>query len=197
MASAVLPSAAYPPPENLVPNTVLRVFGVPRQRGTVSRHEFQHELSIVAAGEGRKRALRPGEDGYIRSQREALRALIEPIWLYGLGVEMGIRVTPRQVSRSVAALKEENFRSETEWRHFLREARYTKRDVRQVVESQLLSQRLQDRLKRKFSRETNTAAEERQAFEGFVTEFNERWRSRTVCAPAFAIDNCSNGPLPS
>ncbi|MEX2107431.1 MAG: SurA N-terminal domain-containing protein [Solirubrobacterales bacterium] len=34
---------------------------------------------------------------------------------------------------------------------------------------------------------------EGKAFERFVKDFEDRWRSRTVCAPGFAVEACSNG----
>lgn len=36
---------------------------------------------------------------------------------------------------------------------------------------------------------------EQEFFLAFVEEFNETWRARTVCAPQYATERCSNGPL--
>jgi len=139
---------------------------------------------------------KPGEGGYERLERKAIDNLLEVIWIQGLAAEMGIAVTRRQVSSELAQIKKESFKSEAEYHNFLREARYTKRDVDQRVELQLLSTRLQERLQGRIEREARNPFEEQQAFEQFVTEFNERWRARTVCAPQYATDRCSNGPPP-
>ena len=40
---------------------------------------------------------------------------------------------------------------------------------------------------------TWTQKEAQAAFTAFVAAFEKRWRSRTVCAPQYAIKRCSNG----
>jgi hypothetical protein len=79
----------------------------------------------------------------------------------------------------------------------LRASRYTRRDVNDRVELQLLSARLQVRLERQIEREARNEFEEQRALREFSVEFNERWRARTVCAPEYATDRCSNGPPPT
>lgn len=106
---------------------------------------------------------------------------------------MGIGVTRRQMRRELAAIKRENFRSAAEYHRFLRETRFTHREVYERVELQVLSERIQLRVQRRIDRETRTPAEEQKAVNEFVDEFNERWRSRTVCALEYVTGRCSNG----
>jgi hypothetical protein len=193
---AVERSVALPAPEELVPNTVALVSEVPVRRGTITKAEFRHALVLVTAFKDRGSVPKSGERGYERLEREAVDNLLEAIWIQGLAAEMGIAVTRRQVSLELARVKEESFKSLAEFREFLREAHYTKRDLNERVELQVLSQRLQERLQRKIEREARNPFEEKQALNEFVAEFNERWRSRTVCAPQYATDRCSNGPPP-
>jgi hypothetical protein len=112
-------------------------------------------------------------------------------------LEWDIGVTRRQVSRELALIKKESFKSAAEFRKFLRESHYTHRDVRERVRVQLLSLRLQKRISGRIEREARNEFEEQQAFRKFLAEFNERWRGRTVCAPGYATERCSNGPPPS
>lgn len=191
-AATVLPS-----PEDLVPNTVARISEVPPGRGTITRHELRHYIVTEAAGEGLDRAPRPGEGGYPKLEHKALQFMLEGIWIYGEAAEMGIHVTPKQISRELAAIKGESFKSEAEYHRFLRESHYTERDVRERVEVQLLSERLQRRIGARIEREARNPAEEQRAWSEFVKEFAAKWRSRTVCAPAFVTDRCSNGPAPA
>lgn len=107
---------------------------------------------------------------------------------------MGIAVTRRQVSRELTLIKRESFESEAEYRRFLKEARYTNRDIYERVELQLLSMRMQLRIEKRIQRDARNEFEEQQAFKEFVAEFNEKWRARTVCAPQYATERCSNGP---
>src|SRR5918996_1348124 len=152
-AATVLPS-----PEDLAPNTVARIVEVPPARGTITKHEFHHQLAIAAAGKGRERAPRPGEGGYPKLAREALQSTLEGIWLYGEAAERAIHVTPKQISRTLAAIKKESFKTAAEYRRFLKESHYTKRDVRERVEAQLLAQRLQRQIFGRIERESRNPA---------------------------------------
>jgi hypothetical protein len=106
---------------------------------------------------------------------------------------MGIGVRPRQVARLTAKIKRQAFKNGAEYRRFLREAHFTRRDVKERVEIQLLSERIQDRVAAGIGSEAGV----QKAFTKFVSEYEVRWRSRTVCAPGYVIDRCSNGPAPS
>jgi len=112
----------------------------------------------------------------------------------GQAAEWGISVTHKQVSREVALIKQESFKNSAEYRRFLKETRYTRRDVNERVEVQMLSTRLQGLLSKRIDGETSSRSEERRAFKEFVDEFIEKWRGRTVCAPDYATSRCSNGP---
>jgi hypothetical protein len=173
-----------------VPNTVARISDVPDRAGTITIAEFRHSLDLVATAEGRHAAPRPGGRGYQRLMRTAIRNLLELIWIKGQAAEMNIVVTRRQVSRLLASIKKQNFKSAAEYHEFLRESHYTPRDVYERVELQLLVVRVQKRI----AAGVTSKSEEQKVFKEFVAEFNERWRGRTVCAPRYAIDACSNGP---
>jgi len=188
-------SVALPAPEELVPNTVALISDVSSPYGTITRHELRHEVVIVASQANRRPLPRPGDGGYERLQREALKFQLEGIWIRGEAAERNISVTPRQVSRTLALIKKESFKSGAEYRRFLKESHYTRRDVRERVEIQLLSLELQEWLLRRLAREGKTSrTEEQRGLTEFVDEFSEKWKSRTVCGPDYAIDRCSNGP---
>jgi len=193
-------ATALPSPDDLVPNTVARIAEVPSRRGMITKREFRHQIAIAAAaaaGKGLERIPRPGSGDYPKLGREALQFMLEGIWVYGEAAEMGIHVTPNQISRALSRIKKESFKGEAEYRHFLRESHYTGRDVRERVEVQLLSVRLQRRIVGRIEGEARNPAEEQRKLREFVEEFSEKWRSRTVCASAVATDRCSNGPAPA
>jgi SurA N-terminal domain len=185
-------SADLPLPEELVPNTVVLVSEVPVRLGTVTKAEFAHALDLAAVVEGRRATPKPGRNGYGRLARRTVDSLLEVIWLKGQAAEMGISVTSRQVSRELALIKRQAFSSEAEYRQFMREVHYTRRDVRERVEAQLLAMRMQARI----LRGADSGAERNKAIRDFVTEFNQQWRARTVCAAGYVTDRCSNGPPP-
>jgi hypothetical protein len=183
-------SAVLPAPDELVPNTVARISDVPDRTGTITKAEFRHALVLAAAGRERLPVPKPGGRGYELLKRSAVLSLIETIWIKGQAAEMNIVVTRSQVLRELALIKKQNFASAAEYRKFLRRWRFTRRDVYEQIELQLLSIRIQQRI----AEGAESEAEEQKAFDEFITEFNERWRSRTVCAPEYVIAHCSNGP---
>lgn len=161
--------------------------------GVITSNEFDHGLDVVAAQHGRRVAPGPRGDGYRKLKNQAIRELIEATWIRGQAAEMGIGVRPREVARELAALKKHAFKSGAQYRRFLEEARYTRRDVLDRVEIQMFSELIEARITTGFS----SKAAAQKAFNEFVTEFAERWRARTVCAPGYVTELfCSNGPEP-
>jgi hypothetical protein len=194
-ASAAVVAHALPAPEELAPDRVAVVDRAPGGHGTITLAEFRHGLVLAAAGKGRRSLPKAGGPAYEVIQKEAVDSLLEGAWIYGQADEWGISVSRRQVSRELAQLKRESFKSGAEFRDFLRENRYTRHDVNERVEIQVIATRLQHRLVRQFRREGKTSRKaEQRAFTEFVQEFNAKWRARTVCAPRYATERCSNGP---
>ncbi len=185
-------STTLPPPEELPKSTVAVVAHVGVRLGRITRIEFQHALAQSAAAAGRSSTPRPGADEYEKLKDIAFREMLDTVWIEGQAAEMGIRISSRQVSRQLAQLKKQAFKSEAAYYEFLRESHFTRGDVRERIKIQLISWKIQERV----GAGAESEAETRKAFATFVAEYAERWRSRTVCADGFEIDRCSNGPLP-
>jgi hypothetical protein len=180
--------AGLPSPDRLVPNTVARVSDVSEREGIITKAEFRHALILASASQGNRSVPRARSPRYRPLMRTAIDGLLEAVWLRGQAAEMHVVVTREQVRRKRTRLKRESFDSEAEFREFLREARYTRRDVFERVELQILSARIQRRIEKRIKNKS----EEQEIFEEFVAEFNGRWRSRTVCAPAYVTGRCAN-----
>jgi hypothetical protein len=170
-------------------NVVAQVAFVPVARGRITKREFERALLHAAAAAGRQSPPKPGGDRYERLKEDAIGELLDGVWIRGQATEMGIEATPREVSRQLASLRREAFSDKAEYRAFLREAHYTQRDVRERVEIQILSFGIMQRIGRGLGE-----AEQREAFRKFVAEYAARWKARTVCAPEFVIERCSNAP---
>lgn len=187
-------SLALPAPEDLKPNTVARISEVPLRFETVTIGELRHALVLAAAQEGLRSVPEPGRGGYGKLEKSAINALLETAWINGLAAEWGMGVTRDEVKRELGRVKKESFKSVAEFRRFLKESRYTYRDLYERVRLQILSTLLQERLQQMIPKGAGLKAEQK-FFSEFVKEFNERWRARTVCAPQYLTERCSNGPL--
>lgn len=190
-------SPALPAPEGLASNTIALVSNVPIRHGTITRAELRHELMLSAVAEDVKPVPVPGTKRHEQLEENTLDSMLEAAWIYGEAEEMGIAVTRSEVARGVALVKQQSFKSAAEYRRFLRESHYTRRDVNERVALQLLSSRLRRRIVTRIERESRNKFEEQQAFKEFFAEFSAKWRSRTVCAPEQATRRCSNWVPPA
>jgi SurA N-terminal domain len=161
--------------------------------GITTKKEFHHALVQATAQKGLRTVPEPGHNGYGKLRNQAIGELLDDSWIRGQAAEMGIGVRPQEVSREIAELKRQAFRDGAQYRRFLREAHYTRRDVKERVEIQLLSERIQERILAGV--ESEAAAQK--AFDKFVAEYGVRWTARTVCARGYVNNRCSNAPVPS
>jgi hypothetical protein len=161
--------------------------------GVITSSEFDHGLDQAAAQHGRRVAPGPRGTGYRKLKNQAIGELIEATWIRGQAAEMGIGLRPRKVSRGLAVLKKQAFKNGAQYRRFLKEAHYTRRDILDRLEIQMFSELIQERILIGIRGE----AAAQKAFNKFVVEFAKRWRARTVCAPGYVTAlHCSNGPEP-
>ncbi len=178
-----------------MPNTVARITEAPPRFATVTIGELRHALVLAAVQKGLRSVPEPGRKGYGKLEENALNALLEMAWIHGLAAEWGLFVTHDEVKRELGLVKKESFKSRAEFRQFVKESGYTRRDLHERVRLQILSTLLQERLQQMIPKGAGQKAEQK-FFRKFVEEFNERWRARTVCAPEYVTERCSNGPLP-
>jgi len=85
-------------------------------------------------------------------------------------------------------IKRKNFKSRKQFYAYIKHTHFTLRDIRYRVELQLLATRIEERA----ARGARTKKELREKLSAFVDAYEKRWRSRTVCAPRYAFERCSN-----
>lgn len=126
---------------------VAYVEDAPGDTGTVTQAEFEHALEQAAAQAGVKKVPKPGDAQFDELKETALNAVFESVWLRGFADEKGIPApSEKEVNEELKKLKDESFQSPKEFRDFLKEAKYTRKDVRERVELQILSTKLQEQL---------------------------------------------------
>jgi hypothetical protein len=185
-----------PPPTELPTSVVAIVARVPDRGGEgggiITQKEFSHYLVQVAAQKGLRIVPEPGHSGYGKLKDEAIGELLDDSWIRGQAAEMGIGVRAREVARETEKLKRLAFKNGAQYRRFLKEAHYTRRDVTERIEIQVLSERIQERVVAGLGSE----ASRQKAFTKFVSEYEVRWKARTVCAEGFVTARCSNSRAP-
>jgi foldase protein PrsA len=126
---------------------VALIENAPPGAGNVSEADFKRSLEQAAAQAGQKEVPKSGSKQYEELKETALNNLLEPIWLEGFAEEEGITFTEKEVIAEREKLKKENFKTEAEFKEFLKQSRFTIADINQRVKLQKLSTALQEQLK--------------------------------------------------
>ena len=139
---------------------VALIENVPGDLGEVTEAEFQHALELAAAQGGEKEAPKPGDAKYDELKESTSKSILEGIWLQGLADEQGIVVSEEEVAKELKKVKKGSFKTEAEFKKFLKESHYTNADVNERVKIQILSKELQEQLKEKIPAPSQSEVED-------------------------------------
>lgn len=128
-----------------VPSDAVAVIeDAPSGLGTVSKEKFHHAL-IQAAAQGQVKPVpKPGDKKYEELKKTALSEIFSAVWIQGQAEEMGISVTKKEIAEELVKLKKQAFKTEQQYKEFLKEAHFTLADVNERVTIQVLSSRIQE-----------------------------------------------------
>jgi parvulin-like peptidyl-prolyl isomerase len=112
----------------------------------VSEAQFKHALLQASAKNQEETVPKPGDKKYEELKETALGEVFDTIWIQGQAEEMGISVTPKEIAKELVKLKKQAFKTEKQYREFLKEAHYTKADVLTRVKIQMLSTLIQEQV---------------------------------------------------
>jgi parvulin-like peptidyl-prolyl isomerase len=115
----------------------------PRDVGEITQAELDHALEQAAAQAGVKKVPKPGDPQYDELNETAITGLLESAWVQGLADEMGLGVSDAELAAELKKVKKESFKSEAEFKKFLKEQKYTQADVDERVLLQKLSTDIQ------------------------------------------------------
>lgn len=114
--------------------------------GTVTEAQLKHAVLQASAQAQEKSLPKPGDKKYEELQETALGEIFDSTWIQGQAEEMGISVTPKEITKELAKLKKQAFKTEQQYKDFLKEAHYTTADVLERVKVQMLSTQIQEQV---------------------------------------------------
>jgi parvulin-like peptidyl-prolyl isomerase len=114
--------------------------------GTVTEVDFKRALFQAAAQGQVKPVPKPGDKKYDELKETALGEIFDSIWIQGQAAEMGISVTKKEIADELAKLKKQAFKTEQQYKEFLKEAHFTLADVNERVTIQILSKEIQEQV---------------------------------------------------
>lgn len=115
----------------------------PGDLGTITEEEFQRALEQAAAQGKIKPVPKPGDPKYDELKETALGEVMDAIWIQGQAEEMGVSVTEKEIADELKKLKDKAFKTEQQYKEFLKEASFTQEDVDTRVTIQMLSEQIQ------------------------------------------------------
>jgi parvulin-like peptidyl-prolyl isomerase len=125
--------------------SVAVVEDVPDGLSPVTEAKFQRAL-IQAAAQGEEPVPKPGDKKYDELTKKALGEVFDSIWIQGQAAEMGIAVTKKEIADELAKLKKQSFKTEQEYKEFLKKAHFSIADVNERVTIQILSAKIQEQV---------------------------------------------------
>lgn len=127
---------------------VAHISSVPDEFANISEDKLKRTvLRLATSGEeAAKKPPKPGSKKYEELQNKAMTELIEGVWIRGEGEELGISVTEKQVEDELAAIKKQNFPTPAAYKKFLEESQFTQEEVNQLVELQIVTKEIQERI---------------------------------------------------
>ncbi len=127
-------------------DAVAVVEDAPEGLGTITQAQFDHALAQTAAQAKVTPPPKPGDEKYEEFKETALGELLDAVWIQGEAEEMGIEITPKEIRQELKKLKDQAFKTEKEYREFLKEAKFTRADVLTRVKLQVLSTKIQEQV---------------------------------------------------
>jgi parvulin-like peptidyl-prolyl isomerase len=127
----------------------------PEGLGTVSEEQLKRAVE-QAAGQAGKKLPKPDDPQYDELEKSAFTELLDRIWVQGEAEEMGISFTPEEVTEEFEKRKKESFKTEAEYREFLKQAKFTQAEVNERIEIQMLTEQIQ----KEASEETATPSDD-------------------------------------
>ena len=118
----------------------------PSGTSPITQDQYRHALLQNALRAGLKSVPKPSSAQYNDIKTAAVNDLLDTVWIQGEGQELGIDVTPTEVSQQLQQIKQSNFRNEAEYQKFIKQSGFTQEDVNTRVKLQILSTEIQKQI---------------------------------------------------
>jgi parvulin-like peptidyl-prolyl isomerase len=118
----------------------------PAGLGTITEAQLRHAIVVAAAAGSVKPVPKPGDEKYDELQKAALSELLETVWIQGLGEEMGISVSQKEVAEELKKVETQQFKSKKQFQEFLKQSHFTPADVKERITIQILTKQIQEQI---------------------------------------------------
>jgi foldase protein PrsA len=127
---------------------IAKVTNVPSETGEFSTVDYKRSIEQQEAQGGLKKPPKAGSKKAEELHKAAVGELLNGAWIFGEGEELGIKITQKEVETELAKIKKESFKTEKAFQEFMKESHFTEEDVNSKIELQILSSKIEEKIKK-------------------------------------------------
>jgi parvulin-like peptidyl-prolyl isomerase len=127
---------------------IAKVTNVRSEKGEFSKADYERSIAQQEAQQGLKKPPKAGSKKAEELHKSAVGELLNGAWIFGEGEELGIKVTQKEVETELAKIKKESFKTEKAFQEFMKESHFTEEDVTSKIELQILSTKIEEKIKK-------------------------------------------------
>ncbi|MCB0857855.1 MAG: peptidyl-prolyl cis-trans isomerase [Solirubrobacterales bacterium] len=125
---------------------IIYVEDVPDGRGNINEDDYNRSFTQTWKRGGLQTAPKEGDAQYDQVREAAINDLLDQAWLTGEAAELGVTATDREIDSELETIKQDQFPTPEAFQDFLKTSGFTQEEVRERVELQVLSRKIQDQI---------------------------------------------------
>ena len=126
---------------------IAKVSNVSEGRGEFTLADYKRSVQRQELQAGLKKPPKAGSKKAEELSESAVGELLTSAWIFGEAEEEGIKVTQKEVQAELAKIKKESFPTEKAFEEFKKESHFTEADVISKIELQILTKKIEDKIK--------------------------------------------------
>jgi parvulin-like peptidyl-prolyl isomerase len=119
---------------------------VPGDAGNISKEQYERAFLQTWKRGGLQQAPEPGNAQYQQIKEAAINDNLDQAWLTGEAAELGVTATNREIDTEFQTIRQDQFPSEQAFQQFLKDSDFTLPEVRDRVELQVLSRKIEEQI---------------------------------------------------
>ncbi|HEY2479191.1 MAG TPA: peptidyl-prolyl cis-trans isomerase [Solirubrobacterales bacterium] len=127
---------------------IAKVSNVSSEKGEFTQADYKRSIQQQEAQGGLKKPPKAGSKKAEELHKTAVGELLNGAWIFGEAEELGIKVTQKEVETELAKIKKESFKTEKAFEEFKKESHFTEADVISKIELQILSKKIEEKIKK-------------------------------------------------
>ncbi len=139
---------------------IITVHEVPDGRGNITAEDYQRSFVQTWKRGGLQAAPKQGDAQFDQVREAAINDLLDQAWLTGEAAELGVTASDREIDSELETIRKDQFPTAKAFQEFLKTSGFTIEEVRERVELQVLSRKIQDQITKSVTEVPDSELEE-------------------------------------